>query len=81
MVAACVRGIMGAQGNRKEQLVLLERAFGVVQDALSMHVPLDAAVWNALLACAARSNQLERSFEVLDMMQVGMATRDHRATG
>lgn len=52
LVAACAAGIKAAGSDRKEQLVLLTRAFGVLEDAEASHVHLEAPVWNALLMCA-----------------------------
>jgi pentatricopeptide repeat protein len=52
LVAACAAGIKAAAHDRKEQLVLLERAFGVMDDAASARVHLEAPAWNALLMCA-----------------------------
>jgi len=57
-----------AHADRKTQLVLLERALGVVDEALSAGASLDAPAWNALLLCAGRAGQLQRAFEVLDRM-------------
>lgn len=54
---------------RKEQFVLLERAFQYVAEAEAAHVPLEVPVWNALLLCAGRCAELNRAFEVLEMMQ------------
>jgi len=56
LVAACAAGIKAAANDRKEQLVLLERAFGVVDDAAACNVHLEAPVWNALLMCAGESD-------------------------
>ncbi len=44
--------------------MLLERAFGLVQDARAARIPTDAAVWNALVTAAGRAGQLQRAFEV-----------------
>lgn len=51
LIAACAAGIKAAANDRKEQLVLLERAFGVLDDAAAAKVHLDAPAWNALLMC------------------------------
>lgn len=55
--------------DRKEQLVLLERAFQVLQDARKLNVRLRTPVLNALVTCAGRCNQLERAFQVLDEIE------------
>ena len=34
--------------------MLLERAFGLVQDARAARIPTDAAVWNALVTAAGQ---------------------------
>lgn len=54
---------------RKEQYVLLERAFQYVAEAEAAHLTLEVPVWNALLLCAGRCGELNRAFEVLEMMQ------------
>ena len=54
---------------RKEQFVLMERAFAVVQDAKANNVHLGDIPWNSLLVCVGRCGQLRRAFAVLDSMQ------------
>lgn len=54
---------------RKEQFVLLERAFVILKGAEDSGVKLGNIPWNSLLACAGRCGQLKRAFEVLDVMQ------------
>ena len=54
---------------RKEQFVLLERAFQVVEEAEAAGVALEAPAWNSLMLCAGRCGQLKRAFDVLDQMQ------------
>lgn len=49
---------------RRQQLVLLERAFALVEDAKAARAPTDAAVWNALVTAAGRAGQLQRAFNV-----------------
>lgn len=56
--------------DKREQLVLLERAFHMVDDASNSHLLLEVPVWNSLITLAGRSNQLDRAFQVIDMMQV-----------
>jgi pentatricopeptide repeat protein len=55
LIAACAAGIKAAASDRKEQLVLLERAFGVLDDAAAAKVHLEAPAWNALLMCCGES--------------------------
>ena len=43
-------------------------ALKVVEEAEAAGLKLQAPVYNSLLVCAGRSGQLERAFEVLDMM-------------
>jgi len=52
LIAACAQGIKARSSDRKEQLVVLERAFQVLQDALDAGVHLETPAWNALLMCA-----------------------------
>ena len=71
VVAACAEAMlreMSVVHERKDQYVLLERAFQVVLDAEKRSVVLDLPVFNSLLVCAGRSGQIGRAFEVLDMM-------------
>ena len=69
LISACGEAIgrMGP-GDRRMQLVLLERAFGAVEDMQRLRVPADAAVWNALVTAAGRAGQLQRAFNVLEEM-------------
>ncbi|KAL4533067.1 hypothetical protein Ndes2526A_g08520 [Nannochloris sp. 'desiccata'] len=50
------------------KLVLLERAFSLVQNMQSARLPTDAAVWNALVTASGRAGQLQRAFDVLEEM-------------
>lgn len=71
VVAACAEAMLrevSVVHERKDQYVLLERAFQVVLDAEKCSVPLEIPVYNSLLVCAGRSGQIGRAFEVLDMM-------------
>ncbi len=56
---------------RRTQLVLLERALGVMTDMAKARVQADAAVWNALVGAAGRAGQLQRAFNVVEDMLVG----------
>ncbi|KAL4443545.1 hypothetical protein ABPG75_011282 [Micractinium tetrahymenae] len=78
VVKACAQHISRLPpSERRQQLVLLERAFGLVQDARAARIPTDAAVWNALVTAAGRAGQLQRAFEVLeDMLGAGVRPND-----
>jgi hypothetical protein len=52
LIAACAQGIKARSSDRKDQLVILDRAFQVLQDAMDSGVHLETPVWNALLMCA-----------------------------
>jgi hypothetical protein len=52
LIAACAQGIKSRSSDRKDQLVILDRAFQVLQDAMDCGVHLETPVWNALLMCA-----------------------------
>ncbi len=74
MLKACAAQIvdLNHEADRRNQLVLLERAFELVASMEEMHVRPDVAVWNALISVAARAEKLQRAFDVLDeMMQRG----------
>jgi pentatricopeptide repeat protein len=74
MLKACAAQIvvLNHEADRRNQLVLLERAFELVASMEDMHVRPDVAVWNALISVAARAEKLQRAFDVLDeMMQRG----------
>uniref|UniRef100_A0A383VR28 PROP1-like PPR domain-containing protein n=1 Tax=Tetradesmus obliquus TaxID=3088 RepID=A0A383VR28_TETOB len=68
LIAACAQGIKTRSSDRKDQLVILDRAYQVLQEAMDAGVHLETPVWNALLMCAGRCRQLQRCFEVLDLM-------------
>ncbi|GAX74542.1 hypothetical protein CEUSTIGMA_g1991.t1 [Chlamydomonas eustigma] len=53
---------------RKDQYVLLERAFQVLEEAEALGIKLQVPAFNSLLVCAGRCGQLARAFQVLDMM-------------
>lgn len=50
--------------HRRSQLVLMERAFNVVEDMQEDHIQPDVIMWNILISCTAGAGQLQRSFEV-----------------
>jgi hypothetical protein len=56
LIAACAAGIRARSSERKDQLVLLDRAFGVLQDAMAAGAQLDTPAWNALLMCTGAAN-------------------------
>ena len=70
MLKACAAQIvvLNHEADRRNQLVLLERAFELVASMDEMKVRPDAAVWNALISVAARAEKLQRAFDVLDEM-------------
>lgn len=71
LIAACAEAMlreMSVVHERKDQYVLLERAFQVAADAEKAGLNLEAPIFNSLLVCSGRSGQIGRAFEVLDMM-------------
>jgi hypothetical protein len=54
------------QGSRRrEQLVLVDRAFALLAAAERAGVRPDAPLWNALAQCAVGAGQLERAYQAL----------------
>lgn len=71
LISACSREILEAPAsNRRLQLVLLERAQGVLAEMRNARLQTDPFLWNALIAAAGRAGQLQRAFQNLDDMQV-----------
>lgn len=69
LISACAVQIDRTHASdRRTQLVLLERAFGLIETMDAARVQPDAAVWNALINAAGRAGQLQRAFDVLDEM-------------
>ncbi len=54
---------------RRQQLVLLERAAAVFEEALAGGVALDSTVCNTFISAAGRASQLPRAFRALDQMR------------
>lgn len=50
------------------QLVLVDRAFGLMTTLANANIAPDIATWNALIKCASASGQLSRTFRLLDDM-------------
>ena len=74
LVSACSREILEAPASgRRLQLVLLERAQGVLAEMRGQRIKTDAHLWNALIAAAGRAGQLQRAYQSLEDMQVGAA--------
>ncbi|MEW5300679.1 MAG: hypothetical protein WDW36_003593 [Sanguina aurantia] len=63
---------------RKEQYLLLERAFQHISDAQAGHIALEAPAWNSLVACASRCGELSRAFDVVGQMQAAGDAWDGR---
>lgn len=59
------------QGARRQQLVMADRAFGLVNLLEKQGHRPDTAMWNALVECAGFSGQLTRAFSVLQDMKSG----------
>ena len=77
LISACSREILQAPAsNRRLQLVLLERAQGVLAEMRAARLMPDAHLWNALIAAAGRAGQLQRAFQNLDDMQVHSPAAD-----
>ena len=69
LISACSEQIAKTpQSDRRTQLVLLERAFSLVQGMQSARMPTDAVVWNALVTASGRAGQLQRAFDVFEEM-------------
>lgn len=60
------------QGARRRQLVLVDRAFGLLDVAQKRGIRPDRDLWTALIQCAGFSGQLSRAYRVLsDMTRSG----------
>lgn len=69
LVSACAEQIGATHAtDRRTQLVLLERAFALVDTMESSRIQLDPPLWNALVTAAGRAGQLQRAFDVLEQM-------------
>jgi hypothetical protein len=58
---------VAASTNRKKQLILSQRAFAVMDDAIARGLTITSVVWNALLDTTVKAYQLERGFQVSAM--------------
>jgi pentatricopeptide repeat protein len=77
LVSTCGAAILKSNGDRRAQLVLLERAFNIVKDMISANLPVDTPVWNALVTASGRAGQLQRALSVLeDMLARGCRPND-----
>jgi pentatricopeptide repeat protein len=71
LVSACSEQIRNTHSSdRRTALVLVERAFGVVEDMKAQRILPDVVVWNTLVTAAGRAGQLQRAFAVLEEMLV-----------
>lgn len=55
--------------DRRGNLVLLERASGLLRDLNEFKVNPDTALWNVMVTCAGRAGQVHRAFNILQEMQ------------
>ncbi len=79
LISACSREILEAPAsNRRLQLVLLERAQGVLAEMRNARLQTDPFLWNALIAAAGRAGQLQRAFQNMDDMQVRSTNAQHQ---
>ena len=72
LIATCAEAMkrdLAVAHERKEQYVLLEKAFQYVAEAEQAGIALASPVYNALLVCAGRCGELNRAFQVMEMMQ------------
>lgn len=80
LVSACAAQISATPASdRRSQLVLLERAFGLIDNMDKLRIQPDAAVWNALVTAAGRGGQLQRAFSVVEEM-IGRSSRPNGRT-
>lgn len=71
LISACSREILKiSPDNRRLQLVLLERARGVLAEMRSSGLRPDAFLYNALITAAGRAGQVQGAFQTLEDMQV-----------
>jgi pentatricopeptide repeat protein len=56
------------QGVRRQQLVLVDRAFSLLSILEKYNLKPDRPIWNSLIQCAGLSGQLTRAFRLLDSM-------------
>ncbi len=77
LISACNQEALAAGGGhgRRQSLVLLERAAGVLGDMRAARVRPDRAVWNAFITAAGRAGQLQRAFQALEEMQARARAR------
>lgn len=64
LLSTCAEAMKCRNLERREQLVLLERAFSLFEDMEASNLQPDTSNWNTLICCAARAGQLLRAFEV-----------------
>lgn len=70
LISACSREILDTPpANRRVQLVLLERARGVLGEVRANGLRPDAILWNALITAAGRAGQVQGAFQTLEDMQ------------
>lgn len=71
LISACSREILKiSPDNRRLQLVLLERARGVLAEMRNSGLRPDAFLYNALITAAGRAGQVQGAFQTLEDMQV-----------
>lgn len=77
LIATCTRAIeRGPPSDRRHHIVLMERAFWVLDDMYRLHIQPDAAVWNALIKTAGRTGMLDRAMQVVRDMHTERCTGD-----
>eukprot|EP00803_Ostreobium_quekettii_P011523 evm.model.scf_535.6 EVM.evm.TU.scf_535.6 scf_535:44271-50781(-) len=69
LTSTCAQAMKNPQLERREQLVLLERAVHLLEDMKNSNLKPDTANWNTLMGCAAQAGQLPRAFEMLQSME------------
>ncbi len=66
LISCCTRAIeRNTSADRRHQIVLMERAFAVLDDMYRMHITPDTAVWNALIKAAGCTGMLDRAMQVV----------------
>eukprot|EP00210_Caulerpa_lentillifera_P001772 g1702.t1 len=64
------------EGERRQDLVLLERAVDLLQDLHDYKIGPDTTMWNILVSCAGRAGQLHRAFNLFRQMKEFHCTAD-----
>lgn len=69
LVRCCASALTNKNSSRREELVILDRAINILNDLKEYNIKADITLWNGLVTCCAKAGQLQKTFEIIQLME------------